>query len=80
MIAGGLVVGLVASQNTSAGKAAQDGFIGAAVVGLIGAPLAFLPHSQIALAGPVYPRYGIGLPLRFVPRARMHGFKSLREP
>jgi len=64
MIAGGIIVGLVASQHTDAGKAAQDGIIGAAVVGLIGAPLAFLPHSQTALAGPVYPQYAIGLRLR----------------
>ena len=46
MIAGGIIVGLIASQNTDAGTAAEDGIIGAGVVGLIGAPLAFLPHPQ----------------------------------
>ena len=64
MIAGGLVVGLIASQNTDAGKAAQDGFIGAAVVGLIGAPLAFLPHPEPAFSTPAYPQYEIGLRFR----------------
>jgi hypothetical protein len=57
------VVGLIASQNTDAGKATQDGFIGAAAIGLIGAPLAFFPRSDSNFAGPVYPRYAIDLPL-----------------
>jgi len=76
MIAGGIIVGLVASQHTDAGKAAQDGIIGAAVVGLIGAPLAFLPHSQTALAGPVYPQYAIGLRLRRPAHPHLHIFSG----
>ena len=70
MIAGGIVVGLIASQNTNAGKATEDGFIGAAIVGLIGAPLAFMPHPHPAFGGPVYPQYGIGLQLKNPMRAR----------
>ena len=64
MIAGGMIVGLCATRSTDAGSAARDGLIGAGVVGLIGAPLAFLPHSQIAPPGPAYPPYGIGLRFR----------------
>ncbi|HMG85148.1 MAG TPA: hypothetical protein VK574_05370 [Terracidiphilus sp.] len=72
MIAGGIVVGLIASQNTDAGKATQDGFIGAAIVGLIGAPLAFIPRRQFAPSGPAYPQYGIGLRFNGSARARPH--------
>jgi hypothetical protein len=72
MIAGGIIVGLVASQHTDAGRAAQDGAIGAGIVGLIGAPLAFLPHPQIVPPGPAYPQYGIGLRLRNPIRFRLH--------
>jgi hypothetical protein len=66
MIAGGLVAGIIASQNTDAGHAAQDGLIGAAVVGAIGAPLALLPHPDCPplCAGPVCGRYPIALRLR----------------
>jgi hypothetical protein len=39
-LAGGLVVGLLASRGTSAGGAATAGLIGAGVVGVAGAPLA----------------------------------------
>jgi hypothetical protein len=39
-IAGGLVVGLLATRSTSAGGAAAAGALGAAVVGAAGAPLA----------------------------------------
>jgi hypothetical protein len=60
MIAGGLIVGLVASQHTSAGQATEDGLIGAGVVGLIGAPLAFLPHPQMGPPGRPYPPYVFG--------------------
>ncbi|HWG20160.1 MAG TPA: hypothetical protein VG225_06485 [Terracidiphilus sp.] len=45
MIAGGMVVGFVASGNTDAGTAAKAGAIGALVVGAIGAPLAFMPSD-----------------------------------
>jgi hypothetical protein len=74
MIAGGLVVGLAASQNTDASKAAQDGFIGAAVVGLIGAPFAFLPHpyDPSPCAGPVCGRYPLGLRLSRPSMPRSH--------
>ncbi|MGA7245839.1 MAG: hypothetical protein WBX19_21835 [Terracidiphilus sp.] len=64
MIAGGIIVGLIASQGTDAGKATEDGFIGAGIVGLIGAPLAFLPHPQIAPPGSAYPPYAFGTQLR----------------
>jgi hypothetical protein len=64
MIAGGIIVGLVASQHTDAGKATQDGAIGAVIVGLIGAPAAFLPHPTPILTRPVYPQYGVGVPIR----------------
>jgi hypothetical protein len=60
MIPGGIIVGLVASQNTSAGHAAEDGLIGAGVVGLIGAPVAFLPHPQLTPPGRPYPPYFFG--------------------
>ena len=72
MIAGGIVVGLCASQGTDAAKATQDGFIGAAIVGLIGAPLAFLPHPQPAVVGPVYPPYMFGARLRLPVRPLIH--------
>ncbi|MGA8741586.1 MAG: hypothetical protein WB561_10420 [Terracidiphilus sp.] len=64
MIAGGIIVGIIASQNTDAEKATEDGFIGAGIVGLIGAPLAFLPHPQIAPPGSAYPPYVFGAKLR----------------
>lgn len=67
MIAGGFIVGLVASQNTTAGKAAEDGFIGAGIVGIIGAPFVFLPHPQNAFR-PVPPQYGIGIRLGLIHR------------
>ena len=72
MIAGGIIVGLVASKNTDAGTAAEDGIIGAGVVGLIGAPLAFLPHPQFMPSGPAYPQYGLGLRFRSPIRSRPH--------
>lgn len=77
MIAGGLVVGLIASQNTGAGKAAQDGLIGAAVVGLIGAPFVFLPqpYSTPPYGGPIY---GIGVRFRTSTSARPHATFHLR--
>ena len=60
MIAGGLIVGLVASQHTTAGHATEDGLLGAGVVGLIGAPLAFMPHLPMGPPGPAYPPYLFG--------------------
>lgn len=72
MIAGGIIVGLIASKHTDAGTAAQDGLIGAGIVGLIGAPLAFLPHPQFAPPRPAYPQYGIGLRLRSPARSHLH--------
>jgi hypothetical protein len=74
MIAGGLVVGIIASQNTDAGKAAQDGLIGAAAVGLIGAPLALLPHpyDPPPCAGPVCGRYPLGVHLSRPIHPRSH--------
>ena len=63
MIAGGLIVGIIASQNTDAGHAARDGLIGAVAVGAIGAPFAFLPgpFSSPPYGGPIY---GMGVRLR----------------
>jgi hypothetical protein len=78
MIAGGIIVGLVATRSTDAGTATEAGFIGAGVVGLIGAPLAFLPHPQIAPPGPIYPQYGIGLRLKSPIRSRSHLTFGLR--
>ena len=75
MIAGGIIVGLVASKTSDAGKAAQDGLIGAGAVGLIGAPLAFLPHPPYEPPMPFYPSHGINL--RF--SGPMHG-RSPRFP
>jgi hypothetical protein len=46
MLGAGLFVGIIASRTTDAGGAAQAGAIAAGVVGLIGAPLAFLPRWQ----------------------------------
>ncbi len=71
MIAGGIIVGLIASKNTDAGTAAEDGIIGAGIVGLIGAPLAFLPLPQFVQTGAAYPQYGsIGLHLKRPIRSR----------
>ncbi len=77
MIAGGLVVGIIAAQSTNAGSAAGAGLAGAGIVGLIGAPLAFLPHPQAAFAGPGYPQYGVGIPLNFPIRSRFHSMLLL---
>jgi hypothetical protein len=78
MIAGGIIVGLIASQNTDAGKAAEDGLIGAGIVGLIGAPLAFLPHPQAALSRPAYPFYGVGIPLGLPRHSRPKMISAVR--
>jgi len=78
MIAGGIIVGLIDSKNTDAGTAAEDGIIGAGIVGLIGAPLAFLPHPQYVPTRPAYPQYGIGLRLKSPIRSRQHLLPFLR--
>jgi hypothetical protein len=78
MIAGGIIVGLCATRSTDAGTATEAGFIGAGVVGLIGAPLAFLPHPEQPFAGPVYPQYGIGVRFRTPSRPRSHGILGIR--
>ncbi len=80
MIAGGIIVGIIASQGTNAGRATEDAFIGAGIVGLIGAPLAFLPHPQPAFGSPVYPQYGIGFHFKNPIRARSRGILGLRAP
>jgi hypothetical protein len=64
MIAGGIIVGVCATRTNDAGTSAKAGLIGAGVVGLIGAPFAFLPRPQSAFAGPVLPQYSVGLPIR----------------
>ena len=70
MIAGGFIVGLCATRSTDAGTAAKAGLIGAGIVGVIGAPLAFMPHAQPAFRGPIYPLHGIGLRLKDPLRSR----------
>src|SRR4051794_7827648 len=77
MIASGLVVGIIASQNTNAGKAVQDGLIGAAVVGAIGAPFLFLPqhYSPPPYAGPIY---GMGVRLRSTEVNHPHSMFHMR--
>jgi hypothetical protein len=50
ILAGGLLTGIVATRTTSDGNAAKAGLIGAGVVAVIGAPLAFLPHSEDGFA------------------------------
>jgi hypothetical protein len=61
IIAGGLIVGICAAQNTDAGTAAREGVLGALVVAAIGAPIAFLPWpATFASGAPTYPQYGVG--------------------
>jgi uncharacterized membrane protein YeaQ/YmgE (transglycosylase-associated protein family) len=79
MIAGGIIVGLCATRSTDAGTATRAGLIGAGVVGLIGAPLAFLPHSQFAPPGPAYPPFGIGLRLKTPISPRSHRILGIRR-
>jgi hypothetical protein len=73
MLGAGLFVGLIASRATDAGSAAQAGAIAAGVVGLIGAPLAFLPRSP-AFAGGGPPQFGVGIPLLRLHRPHLHLF------
>jgi len=63
IIAGGLIVGIVASQNADPDRAARDGLIGALVVGAIGTPFVFLPqpYTPPPYGGPIY---GMGVRLR----------------
>lgn len=63
MLASGLIVGICATRSTDAGTSAEAGLIAAGVVGLIGAPLAFLPRPAFTGA-PVYPQFGVAVPLR----------------
>ena len=70
MIAGGIVVGFCATRTTGAGHSAGAGLVGAAAVGLIGAPLTFLPQNHYGAPAPPY--YGIGVPLRPRARSRLH--------
>ncbi len=48
ILAGGLVVGICATRTMDDGDSARTGAIGALVVAVIGAPLAFLPQSEDA--------------------------------
>jgi uncharacterized membrane protein YeaQ/YmgE (transglycosylase-associated protein family) len=68
ILAGGLIVGICATRTTDDGTAAKAGAIGALVVGVIGAPLAFLPHPQFAAGAPP-PLYGARIPF---PHAHLH--------
>ena len=66
MIAGGILVGFIATRTTDAGHAAEGGAIGALVTGAIGAPLAFMPRDAQSYSPPPY---GIGIPLRLGSRS-----------
>jgi hypothetical protein len=69
MLGGGLIVGIVATRSTDAGTAAEAGALGALVVGVIGAPLAFLPRPH-GDADAYRPRgFALAAPLRLNPRA-----------
>jgi hypothetical protein len=48
ILAGGLIVGICATRTMNDGDSARAGGIGALVVAVVGAPLAFLPHSDSA--------------------------------
>jgi hypothetical protein len=78
MIAGGVIVGLCATRSTDAGTAAKAGLIGAGIVGVIGAPLAFMPHAQLAFGGPMYPQYGVGIRLKSTRLPSIFGLHALR--
>lgn len=77
MIAGGIIVGFCATRTTDAGHSAEAGLIGAAAVGLIGAPLAFMPRSSYG--PPAAPYYGAGIPMRFGLRAHQHIVLGIRR-
>ena len=79
MIAGGMIVGLCATRSTDAGTATRAGLIGAGVVGLIGAPLAFLPHSEHPYSGVFDPPYAPSLALRAPIRLRSHRILGIRR-
>jgi hypothetical protein len=64
ILAGGLIVGVCATRTTDTGTAAKAGLVGAVVVGIIGVPLAFLPHPQDANSAPrPQPFFGLRFPL-----------------
>jgi hypothetical protein len=72
ILAGGLIVGLAATRTMDDGDAAKAGAIGALVVGAIGAPLAFLPRPNAVSAGPVYPVFGLRVPIARSATPRFH--------
>lgn len=53
MIAGGILVGLAAAEDTDAGHAAALGALGAVIVGGIGAPMALLNQNNGSAPGPL---------------------------
>jgi hypothetical protein len=71
ILAGGLIVGILATSTTDDGDSARAGAIAALVVGIIGAPLAFLP--QASDAGFAYNPCGFARvhPVHFGPHARL---------
>jgi hypothetical protein len=63
ILAGGLIVGLIATRTTDDGSSAKAGATAAGVVAVVGAPLAFLPRPQFAAGVPAPPLYGVRIPL-----------------
>jgi hypothetical protein len=72
ILGGGLIVGLCATRTMNDGDSARVGAIGALVVAVIGAPLAFLPRPEDA--GFAYrPRNIVSVPVgRVAPRPHLH--------
>jgi hypothetical protein len=60
IIAGGTIVGFIATRSTDAGHAAEAGAIGALVTAGVGAPLAFMPSDPGGVRV-VYPMHGFRL-------------------
>lgn len=72
ILAGGLVVGICATQNMNDGDSARVGAIAALIVGIIGAPLAFLPQPwDTGFANRPRNLVSVQTP-RFVPYPHLH--------
>jgi len=68
MIAGGILVGLAATQNMDDGRAVGAGVVGAAIVGAIGGPMVLMNQNS----GPPQPVIFGGRPMLSVPLGRFH--------